>query len=528
MHRIIDKTEFSIQWAFAEIRIHLSTDLVRLAEKFRDHMLANLDPSIQLSNVELLFKFIETAHLNAHRCDLSLRITSECFTILTQAHLKHQDPHLHFPKTIKNIPLSNALSLYYRVCQSLQRAKLTSKQDSPSALLQQASNGTAKLLCLFGGQGNTDDLLKELVELDTTYHPICRPFMQAVTRGLDGIKCEQFEASMTGTDFLQWIDDSEARPTKEHVLNAAISMPLIGLIQLTNVYINYHILGLSFQEYQEKFSEVTGHSQGIISAAVFSASTSEESFVTNANIALKVLKIMGDVCMRVFPPEPLGPRMLTGSTESDEGMATSMLAIHLLRLNKVQHYVDMANNTLSETERIQVALVNGPFSCVCAGPCNSLYGLAELLRQDFSSERLDQAKIPFTERKRRISMRFLPIKVPFHSLYLNQAGALIVAKCKAQGLAFELDQLMVPLRAQDTGKTSLYNRKFTLVGERMEYLSKDGFLHDLVEQICVRRVDWRATIEKSNSTHILDHGPGNESGVGALTSRQVQGRGIQV
>lgn len=50
----------------------------------------------------------------------------------------------------------------------------------------------------------------------------------------------------------------------------------------------------------------------------------------------------------------------------------------------------------------------------------------------------------------------------------------------------------------------------------------------LVEHICIETVDWHQAIEAPSYTHIIDFGPGGESGIGALTARSVAGQGVQV
>lgn len=458
MHRIIDQRDVVIRWAASssELRLSLEDDLARLAERLRDQMLATMDATAELAEIELLVKFIEMLYPHAKTCDLSLRLLAKALCMMEQDYLRHQDPHLCFAHSIRNLEPCRALRLYYDSRGILQDAGLIQPTSIvPSALLQEASHGEARLLCIFGGQGNTEDLLGELIDLDATYQPICRPFMQAITTGLESVTVEEFEAAMMGTDFLQWLDHPESRPPKERITaNAAISMPLIGLLQLTNFYINYRLLGLPFPRYQEKFTETTGHSQGIISAAVVATATSEESFVQNARASLKLLKIMGDICMRVFPAEAIEPKVLSDAAAGGEEVPTPMLSIHHLTLEALQKYVNIANDNLLEDEKIFIALLNGTHSFVCAGPPRSLCGLTLLLKRERAPEGLDQSKIPFARRQRPITMRFLPIMVPFHSPYLLRAVELILARCSADGLVFGGEDFGIALRSQATGTCS--------------------------------------------------------------------------
>lgn len=55
-----------------------------------------------------------------------------------------------------------------------------------------------------------------------------------------------------------------------------------------------------------------------------------------------------------------------------------------------------------------------------------------------------------------------------------------------------------------------------------------GLLRSLVEQICVKTVEWPLAISQLQVTHIFDFGPGHSSGIGALTHKNVDGAGVQV
>lgn len=55
-----------------------------------------------------------------------------------------------------------------------------------------------------------------------------------------------------------------------------------------------------------------------------------------------------------------------------------------------------------------------------------------------------------------------------------------------------------------------------------------NLMGSLITQICVQKVMWTAAVTRIKCTHILDFGPGQKSGIGALTHRNVDGSGVQV
>ena len=71
----------------------------------------------------------------------------------------------------------------------------------------------------------------------------------------------------------------------------------------------------------------TGHSQGIISAVVISASETDKEFVDNTQKALGLLFWIGARCQAACPTTTVNPNILEDSLESGEGVPTPMLSI---------------------------------------------------------------------------------------------------------------------------------------------------------------------------------------------------------
>ncbi|KAG1241907.1 hypothetical protein G6F68_016449 [Rhizopus microsporus] len=109
----------------------------------------------------------------------------------------------------------------------------------------------------------------------------------------------------------------------------------------------------------------TGHSQGVISSAVISASSTEEEFIQNAEKALGLLFWIGTRAQQVFPPTTLNPAVLEDSIDNNEGNPTPMLAITGLRESQVLKHLEETNSHLAPERQIEVTLHNGPRSFVC-------------------------------------------------------------------------------------------------------------------------------------------------------------------
>lgn len=127
---------------------------------------------------------------------------------------------------------------------------------------------------------------------------------------------------------------------------------------------------------------------------------------------------------------------------------------------------------------------------------------------------LNQSKIPFSERKLKFGTKFLPISSPFHCSYLQPAVELTCKDIARLGLNFD-SSMSFGIPVVSTNDASLIDHSKNLMAS-------------LISQICVNKVYWQAAVTKIKSTHILDFGPGQKSGIGALTHRNVDGSGVQV
>lgn len=198
----------------------------------------------------------------------------------------------------------------------------------------------------------------------------------------------------------------------------------------------------------------TGHSQGIISSVVISASSTEEEFINNTEKALGLLFWIGTRAQQVFPPTTLNPTLLEDSISNNEGNPTPMLAITGLAEKQVLKHLEATNSHLAPERQIEITLHNGPRSFVCTGPPQSLYGLNLSLRKLKAPTGLDQSRVPYSQRKIKFSSRFLPITAPFHSIYLKSAVPIILEDSDKNNLRFHAKDLKVPVYATDSGKIS--------------------------------------------------------------------------
>eukprot|EP01127_Copromyxa_protea_P004216 TRINITY_DN14111_c0_g1_i1.p1 TRINITY_DN14111_c0_g1~~TRINITY_DN14111_c0_g1_i1.p1 ORF type:complete len:3881 (+),score=986.19 TRINITY_DN14111_c0_g1_i1:27-11669(+) len=512
-----------------ELVLHVHSELWSTALLIRDDFNLKLKNSREesqgedLNEFELLLLFAKhvLSYLPLDREDFPvLLFLKQLFANLHGNYLKGADPHVHIEEKLSTMPVSDALRIYYNILVKLEDSGAFSEKEQEKvhvrpALFEEVAAGKAKLLAVFGGQGLTEDLLEELLELDNAYSAFTRPFLQAVAPSMRRAaeQPEAHEYTTKGFDILRWIEKPETRPPRDYLFSAAVSLPLVGLVQLLNYFVTVKILKITPGEFRDKFVSVAGHSQGVVSAVVISKSSTHEEFIANSIKALQMLFWIGLRSQQVFPETTLSPKILSDSLDHDEGIPMPMLAVSNLALPELQNQIDISNKFLRDGQKIEVSLLNGPRTIVCSGPPKSLYGLNLLLRKLKAPATGDQSKIPFSERKVRFSTKFLPISSPFHCSYLEAAVDLVLEDVKRNSLAFNDAPLAIPVIRTDTRKPLENDEELTRA---------------LVVQICIEKVHWVETIRSVSFTHLLDFGPGRVSGIGALIHKNMDGMGIQV
>lgn len=386
-----------------------------------------------------------------------------------------------------------------------------------SALFRAASEGSAALYAVFGGQGNIEEYFQELREVHSVYNGIAEDFITHCAQTLSALSRDPGAGKVysKGLDVIRWLTDEDATPDLNYLVSAPVSLPLIGLVQLAHYFVTCKILGKEPGELRRRLSGTTGHSQGIITAAAIALATTWDSFYKISRDALTSLFWIGCRCQQTYPRTSLAPTTLQDSVSHGEGVPSPMLSVRDLPISQVQHHVDITNTHLPQDRHVHISLINGARNVVVTGPPQSLYGLNLSLRKVKAPTGLDQNRVPFTERKLRFAYRFLPISAPFHSPYLSAAGNIIDADLKNIS-TFSRKALEIPLYETFCGKD--------LRGES----GPDNILPELVRMITNLPVHWEKATIFPDATHVLDFGPGGISGLGVLTHRNKDGTGVRI
>jgi len=384
-----------------------------------------------------------------------------------------------------------------------------------SALWREADDGNAVIYAVLGGQGNIEEYFDELREIYNTYTPFVEDFIAAEAQHLLHLSRDPRAEKLysKGLDVMRWLNNRESQPDTEYLVSAPVSLPLIGLTQLAHFIVTTRVLGGHPGNVRKRFAGVTGHSQGVVTAAAIAQAKNWATFSESSKKAIEILFWIGTRSQQAFPRTSLAPSVLQDSMDNGEGTPTPMLSIRDLSRKAVQDHIDATNAHLPQDRHIAISLVNSARNFVVTGPPISLYGLNLRLRKNKAPTGLDQTRIPFTERKVRFVNRFLPITAPFHSQYLTEA---------AKQLEDDLKDIKIP--ASDLG-IPMYD---THTGKDLRDDASDNIVPRLVRMITSDSVEWEKATVFPKATHILDFGPGGISGLGVLTNRNKDGTGVRV
>ena len=382
-----------------------------------------------------------------------------------------------------------------------------------SNLLQAVSNGSAKLYTVFGGQGTDEKYFDDIRELYTTYQPIVEDLVISTRVLLSNLACQsKYEHHyLRGVNICDWITNPGLQPEIDYLVSAPISFPLIGLLQLMQYKATVHQLGYEPKEMHQLIAGTTGHSQGIICAAVIAAADSWERYDKLSVDAITVLAFIGLLSQEAFPATTSSDIALAKGDSDSQEAPTCMLSVRELPLSAIEEIVHSLNCNLPQSSRLEVSLINGSHNIVVSGPPASLCGLTSQFRSMKSCG--SQTKLPFSKRLPTINYSFLSITAPFHSSYLAEVPSALSKLL--EHISISGGDLQIPVYSTKDGSDLRVKKAINIVPE-------------LIRMITVDRLAWLQATKFPGATHIVDFGPGGRSGIGSVIRKNTDGSGVRI
>ncbi|KAJ7285205.1 fatty acid synthase [Mycena rebaudengoi] len=505
----------------------ISAEVLRDEFAHEQSLLDAIDTTAQLENaaeatVELSARFLGYVAQKLPQLPESVvahtSLLLNVFKHFTSTHLHTKDIHslvASYDTEVRKVVLTS----YFLALAVLRESGVTDVPSCPHpALLTAVAAQKASVFALFGGQGTNEVYFDELQSLYNIYKPFIASFIATVTTdALIPLAAEQTTTThfTHGLDVVSWLSGASPRPSTAYLASVPVSFPLIGLTQLVQYLVACKVVGMTPGQVADTISGATGHSQGIVSAVAIAASTTYESFTANALKAVKWLFFSGLRGQQAFPVVALEPSIVDDSVEGGEGVPSPMLSVTGLKLAELEKHIKKTNTHLAENSQLGISLHNGPRAFVVTGPARALYGLVTSLRKVRAASGLDQSKTPFSQRKPVFSVRFLVVGVPYHSQYLAGAVEKLIGEDLGGEELWKAGDLKIPV----------FN---TEDGSDLRQLST-SITRSLCEQIFTKPIHWTAATNfPETATHAIDFGPGGLSGIGPLTAKNLEGRGVRV
>ncbi|CUA68512.1 fatty acid synthase subunit beta, fungi type [Rhizoctonia solani] len=440
------------------------------------------------------------------------RVLQETTTHFTSKFLTNGDIH-SMAATFDTDVRKSVLTSYFLAISTLGRVP----PQPGSALLNAAALGKAEIYALFGGQGTNEVYFEELKSLYEIYKPYVSEYIKEMQNTLVGLADEASKKNLTffthGLAVLGWLDGSVPVPPLEYLASVPVSFPVIGLTQLVQYLVVASVTGSTPGELRSRIKGATGHSQGILSAVVAATSTDLDSFIRNSIKALRWWVWAGARGQEAFPVLAVEPNIVKDAVDGGEGVPSPMLSVTGLPLAALEKHIAGVNKHLPANSQLSVALHNGSRAFVVVGPPRALYGLVTALRKVRAPSGLDQSKVPFSQRKAVFNVRFLVVGVPYHSHYLDGTTEKVLADLGEE--LWDAKELGIAVYHTETGAD-------------LRELST-SVTRSLCEQVLSLPIQWtKATAFPDSATHAIDFGPGGLSGIGPLTARGLEGRGVRV
>ncbi|KAE8380399.1 acyl transferase domain-containing protein [Aspergillus bertholletiae] len=388
-------------------------------------------------------------------------------------------------------------------------------------LFTTVDNEARRILMAFGGQGSTNLVcIDELAELYTLYQPLLEPLIASVAPSLASLSREPSTSQHylgREIDLVAWLTSPDSRPDRAFTATAAVSFPIIGLLDMAHYYVLGKLLDAdSPTRLRSALQGLTGHSQGIIVAAAVAQADTWASFLAQAQWAIQLLFWMGYECHTASLASPLPPAAIKDSIEHGEGSPSWLLSVRGLRFPALDALITDCNRRLPEHEHLSIGLINTERNLVVAGAPRSLRGLCLRLREIQAEDGQDQSRVPFRQRKPVVHHSFLPVSAPFHSKHLRDAADRVKARFPDASSPMVGDLL-----------TAVFH---TRTGQDMRemFSQSSNLIHTLVDAVACETVDWPATLQVSRSkppSHIVLL---SSSRLSDLVSQIVDGRGVRI
>ncbi|MEQ9366514.1 MAG: hypothetical protein RIF32_19895 [Leptospirales bacterium] len=383
--------------------------------------------------------------------------------------------------------------------------------DHIPRLRRRAETGETRFLIQFGGQGNS--FLPELRRLYAEDQEVLAPFFEMCFDVLRDVQARDLVRDREvrkrcypfGFELRDWLRGRDA-PPPETLFECPISFPGTTILQLALLY-RIARSGYPLEALGCSTIAATGHSQGVLAAAVFALAAGDGGTSDPLANYLRIcydwlvwFSVAGVYIKREYQPPPIPTNDLEFSLAADERAPSPMAVVFGARTEELQAWIDAwaaQKPGSGETSRsdakagVAIALVNSPTVNVLAGHPVDLCRFRRLYLREFTRFDYD--------------WEYLAVSAPFHSgPHLREISRTFARDPAYTSLRYHSRDIRVPLVSFVDGK---------------DMRGGSSLVDDLTEILFHGRLDWYQTLHSiyknfvspPASIHVLDFGPGRTS-----------------
>ncbi|KAJ2909139.1 fatty acid synthase alpha subunit Lsd1 [Coemansia aciculifera] len=300
-----------------------------------------------------------------------------------------------------------------------------------------------------------DNYIEETRSVYTTYRPLVANFVDRMCKFLQREAAEPAFARLyhNGLDVRAWLVTPECTPAQEYMVSVPVSIPVVGLTQLMQVVVLYKTLGISPAKLALSFEAISGHSQGIATAAALAmAAADEDAFFRVCESILGLLMLTGAYPQLDYPAVTVTASAWSASAAPSSAVPTPMVLVTKLSRLQLESAIQKHNlQQQASADTVYMSLINTASAFVVSGATESIEAFVELLYREHDSNGADQTRVSHSQRKPGVFVKYLSINAPYHCPLLTHAYEGACEYATRKGWVLDARNMLRPVRAGDDG-----------------------------------------------------------------------------
>ncbi|ORX65709.1 hypothetical protein DL89DRAFT_286800 [Linderina pennispora] len=400
---------------------------------------------------------------------------------------------------------------YYSVWTELESRGILPDVPRPALF----TDGKAKLVAMFGGQDGMNDYFEEGALVLHTFHTVLHEFVNEISGFVRRTSCDKRLAAVYKypLDMVRWITLPDTRPPAQYLSRTPVSIVTVAVVQLMHLMVLYKTLRLSPGELSRSFKGAIGHCQGLVFATLFASLTDEQSFYDSSKKALGILMVAAAKNQMCTPQDTLNSDSFAEYIYR-EGTPSPMVAVRGINRPTIDALIARFNqHSTRPTDCVFLAIINSHDSFVVTGRTTVVFQFMKMVRASYAHPDEDQSDIPPSLRRPVAPQGFLNINIVGHCELLQESANWVYPVIVDEGWGIAASDLNI---AVYTG------------ADAHDLRSETNATRTIVDELCIRLINWPASVSSVDATHFVDFSTGGFSVFSRLTHSVIHDKGTTI